>query len=128
MSASSAELVSGTQAPPQGPTENVDFLEPRPTKSIAERQEEARWSLAKPLVFAYIALLASSLIIPMLLLWVPRAAVNGFTVSDARDLMLAMSGALSGLVGILGFVMGYYFKTLDEKHELTTPGKRRRRG
>lgn len=125
MVAPSAEPLGGTQAPSQGPAENVAFLEPRPTKTLSERQEEARWSIAKPLVFAYIALLASSIIIPMLLLWVPRATSNGFTVDDARDLMLAMSGTLSGLVGILGFVMGYYFKTLDERHELTMPGKRR---
>lgn len=121
----SAEPLDGTQTPVQGSTENVSFLSPPQTKTLAEKQEEARWSIARPLIFAYIGLLAFSLVIPLLLLWVPRVSGNSFTVSDARDLMLAMSGALSGLVGILGFVMGYYFKTLDERHEPAAPGKKR---
>lgn len=85
-------------------------------RSPAEVKEDARWTIARRLVLAYVALLAFSLFVPMALLWTPRVS-NGFSVSDARDLMLAMSGTLSGLVGILGFVMGYYFKELDNPSE-----------
>jgi hypothetical protein len=61
----------------------------------------------------------------MALLWVPRAN-NGFSASDARDLMLAMSGTLSGLVGVLGFVMGYYFKELDQPSGAAAARSRKR--
>jgi hypothetical protein len=88
-------------------------------------KEDARWTIARRLVLAYVLLLTFSLAIPTILLWTPRAN-NGFSVSDIRDLILAMSGTLSGLVGILGFVMGYYFKELDQSSG-TTAGKSRKR-
>lgn len=88
-------------------------------------KEDARWTIARRLVLAYVLLLTFSLAIPMALLWVPRAN-NGFSASDARDLMLAMSGTLSGLVGVLGFVMGYYFKELDQPSGAAAARSRKR--
>jgi len=93
-----------------------------------QTREDARKSIAHSLVVAYVALLAFSIIIPMGLMFVPHVINNSVSVSDARDLMLAMSGTLSGLVGILGFVMGYYFKELDKQSEVTASSKRSRKG
>lgn len=111
---------------PAGPvaSEQVETL-PKVTRELrspAQVKEDARWTIARRLVLAYVALLAFSIAVPMLLLWAPRVN-NGFSVSDARDLMLAMSGTLSGLVGILGFVMGYYFKELDKPQKRSKTGK-----
>jgi hypothetical protein len=64
----------------------------------------------------------------MVLLWIPRAASSGVSIAQARDLMLAMSGTLSGLVGIRGFVMGYYFKELDKSGAATASRKKPRKG
>ena len=110
-----SELAQSEQAVDQAASEQVKTL-PQVTKHLRSPEqvkEDARWSIARRLVFAYVALLAFSLIIPLVMLWIPRVN-NGFSMSDARDLMLAMSGTLSGLVGILGFVMGYYYKELDK--------------
>jgi hypothetical protein len=93
-----------------------------------QTREDARKSIARNLVWAYVALLGFSIIIPMGLMFVPRIINNSVSVSDARDLMLAMSGTLSGLVGILGFVMGYYFKELDKQSENTASSRRSRKG
>lgn len=103
------------------PPELVDTVTPAPTTptSLAEKEADARRSIAQRLVLAYIALLAFSVIIPTALIWIPNIAAT--SVADARDLMLAMSGTLSGLVGILGFVMGYYFKALDKSSETEAP-------
>jgi len=94
-------------------------------RSPEEVKEDARWTIARRLVLAYVLLLAFSLSVPTALLLIPRAG-NGVSVSDARDLMLAMSGTLSGLVGILGFVMGYYFKELDKSPETKAAVKPRK--
>jgi hypothetical protein len=95
-----------------------------------EIREGARQGIAHRLILAYILLLTFSIIIPAASMWIPHVGANGFSVTDARDLMLAMSGTLSGLVGIIGFVMGYYFKSLDttgtaQGTERQTPKKRR---
>ena len=117
-----------TEPPPPGPRaakgspELVDTVTPSRTTpvSVAAIEADARRSIAHRLVWAYIALLAFSIIIPMALIWIPNITTNSIT--NARDMMLAMSGTLSGLVGILGFVMGYYFKSLDKSPETTAPG------
>lgn len=98
----------------------VTDLRPSTTRvdSPEKTKEDARKTIAQRLVLAYVILLAFSVIIPMVLLWIPHIGTNGLTISDARDLMLAMSGTLSGLVGILGFVMGYYFKELDKSADV----------
>lgn len=104
-------------------SEPVDTLPELQTRSLAEKEEDARRSIAHRLVWAYILLLAFSIVIPTALMWIPHVT-GGASITDARDLMLAMSGTLSGLVGILGFVMGYYFKSLDKPTEATAPRRR----
>ena len=113
MSMSTADSTQGEQRVSQAVSQPVTafpVLATRP-QTPDEKKEDARWTIARRLVSAYVFLLAFSIVIPMVLLWVPHA--NGISLSDARDLMVALSGTLSGLVGILGFVMGYYFKELD---------------
>ena len=110
----------------QPTSQPVTTILPAPTTTFAEMEADARKTIAHRLVFAYIILLAFSIVIPMALIWIPHVT-NTFSVTDARDMMLAMSGALSGLVGILGFVMGYYFKALDKSPETAASSKPPRR-
>lgn len=133
MTAPAAEPASPGRRASKASTELVDTMTPARTTptSMAEKEADARRSIAHRLVLAYIVLLTFSLIIPTAIMLIPHIAQNSIT--DARDLMLAMSGTLSGLVGILGFVMGYYFKSLDKSPEteapsteVTTPRKRAR--
>jgi hypothetical protein len=124
MSTSAAEP---QQATGQVASEQVSTL-PQVTTQVRSPEvvkEDARWTIARRLVLAYVLLLTFSLATPIVLLWAPRAN-TGFSVSDARDLMLAMSGTLSGLVGILGFVMGYYFKELDQASGTAAARSRKR--
>jgi hypothetical protein len=119
MNTSAAE--SSPPPKPTGPVppEDVTDLPHINVQSLEKMQEDLRREIAKPLVFAYLGLLALSILVPVALLWLPHVSVGEFT--NARDLMLAMSGALSGLVGILGFVMGYYFKALERSTYTTAP-------
>ena len=113
MSIPLVEPPSSREPGTQVPTENVTEIRPLSPKSIEELQEGTRQDIAHRLIFAYLILLAVTIAVPVVSLWMPHVGANGFSVTDARDLMLAMSGTLSGLVGIIGFVMGYYFKALD---------------
>jgi hypothetical protein len=121
----SAEPLGSEQKATQVSFEQVTNLSPLETQppSLEDKQEDARWNIARYLVRAYLALLALSILIPMFMLWVPHVK-NAFPVTDVRDLMLAMSGALSGLVGILGFVTGYYFKALDKSPGVPASSKK----
>jgi hypothetical protein len=104
--------------------ERVDTVAPAETTSVtlAEKEADARRSIAQRLVWAYVVLLAFSVVIPTALIWIPHVTTTA--ISDSREMMLAMSGTLSGLVGILGFVMGYYFKSLDKSSETTASSKK----
>jgi hypothetical protein len=108
----------------QDSPETVTVITPLSTKTLEEIKEDTRQNIAHRLIFAYIILLAFTILVPVVSLWIPHVGSNGFSVINARDLMLAMSGTLSGLVGIIGFVMGYYFKELD-KPAATTASRRR---
>jgi hypothetical protein len=126
MSTSSAEFPQPEQTADQGRSERVTAFPTVPThvKSAAEREGDARFHIARRLVLAYVLLLTLTFVLPIALLWVPRVSTSIFSLTDARDLMLAMSGTLSGLVGILGFVMGYYFKAFDKPPEGKVSTKR----
>jgi uncharacterized membrane-anchored protein len=80
--------------------------------SIAEKEADARRSIAQWLVLAYIGLVAFGVMTSVIMLWIPRSAQT-FTVADVKEVMGSITGVLTGLVGVLGFVMGYYFKSVD---------------
>ena len=69
----------------------------------AEKREDTRSKIALYYVIGFLSIVAFILII---------FARNGLAVSDTRDLLLAVSGILSGP---LGFIIGYYFKSYSEK-------------
>src|SRR5947209_1180025 len=123
MTAQAAEPPLPDQRAAKAP-ERVDTLTPAQTTpaTLAEKEADARRSIAQRLVLAYVVLLAFSVVIPTALIWIPHVTTT--SVTDTRDLMLAMSGTLSGLVGILGFVMGYYFKSLDKSSETTASSEK----
>lgn len=124
MTASTDESPPPDQPTPQAPSQPVTSIEKASTRTLEEQIKEqesgARQTIAHRLVRAYVILLGLSIVIPTALIWIPHAK-DTFSLPDTRDLILAMSGALSGLVGILGFVMGYYFKDLDKSPGATAP-------
>jgi len=78
-------------------------LDVRSALSRAEKREDTRSKIALYYVVGFLFLILGAL----LLFWVRQLAVN-----DLRDLLLALSGILSGP---LGFIIGYYFKSHSEK-------------
>jgi hypothetical protein len=77
-------------------------------------QDDARHSIAKILVIAYIGMLTINVMGPLILFAVARPA-TALTVDDFKNLVLTLGTVTTGLSGILGFVMGYYFKAELDK-------------
>lgn len=69
----------------------------------AEKREDTRSKIALYYVVGFLFLMLAALF----LFWIRALPVN-----DLRDLLLALSGILSGP---LGFIIGYYFKSHSEK-------------
>ena len=80
-------------------------------------KERSRRVIAFIAVVAYVCLLFVNVLLPILLYWFNRSPDQVIEISDVKDLTLAISSALSGLVGILGFIMGYYFKAAEQEQE-----------
>lgn len=76
----------------------------------ARRKDETRSYLARVVVIGYLTLLAVNVIGPLVLV-----STGKVTVGDMKDTTLVISTALSGLIGVLGFVVGYYFKSEEDK-------------
>lgn len=82
--------------------QNPQVLEDAPVMSSlkrAEKREDTRSKIALYYVIGFLFLIFVAIVI---------FAFRSLTVNDLRDLLLALSGILSGP---LGFIIGYYFKS-----------------
>ena len=93
---------------------NVSKVLRLPTEEIEEKRREgdARRTIALRLVWAYMALLFLTVVIPLVLYWIDPAPAN---VSVIKDLSGPLTTGISSLTGVIGFVLGYYFKSEDRK-------------
>lgn len=80
-------------------------------------REESRKKIAYAVIAAYLFLLLFNISIPIILYLISKPSTP-LQISDIKDLTLAISAAISSLVGILGFVMGYYFKSKEEEKKI----------
>ncbi len=69
-----------------------------PRESQAAKREITRSKIAFSYILGFITITAGVIII---------GAVKGYSVGENKDMLLAISGVLSGP---LGFIIGYYFK------------------
>lgn len=72
------------------------------SEQMDSKRETTRSSIAMIYVLAYLAIIAGALIL---------GAFKNYTITDNKDILLAISGILSGP---LGFIIGYYFKASSE--------------
>lgn len=97
---------------------------PTPEQIRQQSREDARKKIAYILVGTYVLLVIANVALPTTLFMANRPD-GSFSMSDLKDLSSAISSILAGLVGILGFVVGYYFKSIDdESGGRKTPKKR----
>ena len=72
------------------------------SEQMDSKREATRSHIALIYVIAYVSIIAGAIILGT---W------KSFTIDDHRDILLAISGILSGP---LGFIIGYYFKASSE--------------
>ena len=85
---------------PNSPT-NVDIS--KIDDSPEQKRETTRSQIAKFYVYAFFATIGVTFVIGLLMC---------FEVKDYRDMLITVSGILSGP---LGFIIGYYFKSATSK-------------
>lgn len=72
------------------------------SEQVTKKRESTRSYIALVYVVAYLGIVVAMLII---------GAYKNYSIEDNKDMLLAISGILSGP---LGFVIGYYFKADSE--------------
>ena len=85
-----------------------DVLESAPidvvsTLKRAEKREDTRSKIALYYVLGFLFMILVCFIV---------AGIEKFNVNDTRDLLVSISGILSGP---LGFIIGYYFKSHSDR-------------
>ncbi len=79
-------------------------FEIRSALNRADKREDTRSKIALYYVIGYISIVAGTIAI----FFGVSAFIKSIIVDDLRDMLLAISGILSGP---LGFIIGYYFKS-----------------
>lgn len=86
----------------QDRAEREDVGQTSGTAQMPLRRERTRSSIALVYVVAYLVIIAGALMFGI---------YKGYSINDQKDILLAISGVLSGS---LGFIIGYYFKASGE--------------
>jgi hypothetical protein len=95
---------------------DVSALEPLAADRAyqAKRDTDARVTIARVLVLAYLTLLAAQVLTPFIVL--EFASTPDSQVLAAIETMTKpIAAAITSLTGILGFVLGYYFKSAESR-------------
>lgn len=95
---------------------NYDKAESTIQKTIFYPSEDkSRSIIAYIVVLGYLFLILANIFVPVTLFFFMQGEEpKPMTLDNVRDLMLVISSSLSGFIGILGFVMGYYFKSQEK--------------
>lgn len=87
------------------------------TPNFDERQREkegdARRRIAFILVISYVALLAMNLVVPILAVEIVGSGET--QIAALKSASENVAALLTGVAGVIGFVLGYYFKAEDQK-------------
>ena len=98
------------------PSAHSPLIDPDPLdrrlQDEREHQLRARRLILPVLLLGYLVLLALNILLPFMI--VPTLE-DSADVGSIRDLMLAISSALQGLVGLVAIAVGYYFRLSQEK-------------
>ena len=82
----------------------------RDRANLLREEQRARRNIAVVLVYGYIGITLLSILAPVLIV----KLVGGAEIAAVKSTTEGMAPITSGLVGVLGFVLGYYFKS-EEK-------------
>ena len=87
----------------------------RPERVTAEqrREGEARRKIALILVWSYLVIIALAIIAPVIIVKVLGSSTAD--VEAVRTISAVIAPLITAVVGVLGFVLGYYFKSEEKR-------------
>jgi hypothetical protein len=77
---------------------------------LRKQDNDARRSIALRLVWAYLGLLFLTISIPVLL-YMSGPSPDSARLSAIKELSAPLTAGISSVTGVIGFVLGYYFKS-----------------
>lgn len=83
-------------------------------KSIAKKAAQAYSRQIISVTLAMMSILLLTLI-PTWFYLQSKPSNTNINIQDVKDLILTISSTLSGIIGILGFIIGYYYKVGEQK-------------
>jgi hypothetical protein len=112
------ELVGGRPADGQGRGSPGPQVRPQAVRHVrplpSDVEGDARRSIALRLVWIYAALLFASVLVPVAMYFLAPAPSDS-TLSAIKDLGGPITVGVSSVTGVIGFVLGYYFKSEERK-------------
>lgn len=99
-------------APPEA---IIDDLRASPSSPVELKESDARKSIAISLVATYMGLLVLSVAVPVLMYLLGPEAVGAGRLSAIKELSGPISAAVTSVTGVIGFVLGYYFKSQESR-------------
>jgi hypothetical protein len=91
---------------------------PEQIAARAKSEDLARGRIAILVVSVYLLLVTLNVIIPITLYLISKPT-QALSISELREISLVVSTAISSVLGILGFVLGYYFKASEDLKQST---------
>lgn len=91
----------------------VDTLQLDP---IIKQESDARKTIAGRLVWAYMILLLASVVIPVTLYFTAQQVPDANAISAIKEISAPAAAAVSSVTGVIGFVLGYYFKSEERRN------------
>lgn len=85
-----------------------------PSDSIEWHETDARKSIALRLVWAYMGLLFLSILLPVTL-YLAGSSPGEATITAIKELSGPLTAGVGSVTGVIGFVLGYYFKSEERR-------------
>jgi hypothetical protein len=110
--------IEDRESPKQQP-EAIRYLNPLPSDpEETKREGDARRAIALRLVWEYLALLVLSAVIPIVPYWLWSGPTpDADKVTAIREMSAPLAAGVSSVTGVIGFVLGYCFKSEEGKRE-----------
>lgn len=114
-SARKGELEVSKQPLTQPAGRLIRDIGPLQLDTIIKQESDARKTIAGRLVWAYMLLLLASVAIPVALYFTAQHVPDANAISAIKEVSAPAAAAVSSVTGVIGFVLGYYFKSEERR-------------
>jgi hypothetical protein len=98
-----------------GPALTPTFTNAGRVDTLSKQESDARKAIAGRLVWAYMLLLLASVAVPVVLFFTAQQVPDANAISAIKEISAPATAAVSSVTGVIGFVLGYYFKSEERR-------------